>query len=1008
MSQTVPTISAQGSPRPTARGQDLLASPPSSSFLGKSPTAVPLAESKTVPDRAVPSKAAKPWYKRLFGWAHEQANSETEPEPQAESSGSTQPTAGGAPTGGDANSREVIGRNAASLTPEPAAWRMPDLLNDMVGGVPIGALLSSGTLFVAGLTGEGSLTASRGSSDARAPVLRQAVTSSDGKKIILSYDEALSASVPSASSFVVKVDGVAVTLSSLALGSDGQTIELTLAQAIAGLQNVQVSYTQPAPFIINGVDQSSSIKDAAGNRAVGLTDQAVTVVDGTSPGWVSSKLYTSGDTSVVVLSYNEALSSAAVPLANAFTVKNSDNTDNLVSAVSVVGKEVRLTLQNKLTTGIGGVYVSYTAPTTDAGKTNAAIQDVSGNDAGSLPSGFVSNTADSAAPTFSAASINAAGTQVTITMSEALDAMKTAAAGAYAVQITEGATTRSVGVSAASVSGDKVTLTLNERVQTATAGIQVSYFDPVPGGNDAAALQDLAGNDVASFLSNAVVNAVDTTAPVVTQTSLKDSKTLVLAFAEDLAATTAAAQAFSVQVGGSANAVTAVKVNGKTLELTLTNAVAVGNAVTWSYAAPAASIETTNAAVQDRVGNDMAAVSNQTLDTTRPSLTSAVTSSNGNVITMTFNEPLLNTNLPAASLFEVRGSNSTAARTVSSLSVSGNVLTLNLTPSLLSSEAISLIYKAPTDTIGTANTALQDVSGNDFLPTGTSPVVVLNKVSPLLVAKSLGMNSAGSFDKVVLTFDDGLQTPAPASSAFTVRLGNTQQSISAAEISGKTVTLTLTTPLAPTAITSAAALSVSYTAPGTNPLKDSDGNAVPAFANQTVALLGTTADETLTGTPGAESFHGRQGNDTLVGAGGVDTFVWSDTTTAGQKTTLRDFGLKQATGALQGSAEADVLDLRSLLVGYTSGSASQFIQFTTDANAKLVMNIDKDGSSSSSPFSASSSVVFDNIRLVSGTATGALEVSSTIGGTAYSPTSYTTGNLLTRLIDDQQLILPSV
>ena len=122
-----------------------------------------------------------------------------------------------------------------------------------------------------------------------------------------------------------------------------------------------------------------------------------------------------------------------------------------------------------------------------------------------------------------------------------------------------------------------------------------------------------------------------------------------------------------------------------------------------------------------------------------------------------------------------------------------------------------------------------------------------------------------------------------------------------------------------------------------------------------MALLGTTADETLTGTPGAESFHGRQGNDTLVGAGGVDTFVWSDTTTAGQKTTLRDFGLKQATGALQGSAEADVLDLRSLLVGYTSGSASQFIQFTTDANAKLVMNIDKDGSSSS-PFSASSSV----------------------------------------------------
>lgn len=964
-----------------------------------------------VPSAAATGKASKPaksWFKRWFGQDDEFVSAD---EMQAEVLIAQAPTDSAGAVVSDAGPvPQAVPAAPASASAASGGVKMPDLMNDMVGGMPLGAMLTSGGMFAYGLIGKGNANVSTGdSNDSRAPVLLSATTTGDGKKIILTYDEALNTTVPASTSFVVKVDGVAVTLATtgaVARGTDTKTLELTLPTALAGLQTVQVSYTQPAAFMFNGVDASSSIKDAAGNRAMGFTDQAVAVVDTTSPTFSSSKLYTSADASVVVLTYSEALLTTAAPLPSAFTVTNSDGTANPVTAVTVTGKEVRLTLTNKLTTATG-VYVAYTAPTADGVKTNAAVQDITGNDASSITTAvFVANVADSTAATFSSASVNAAGTQITITLSEALDALKTASVDAFAVQITEGSTIRPLAISAVSVQGSQVILTLTERLQNGTGGIQVSYFDPTDNVNDSQALQDLAGNDVLSFLAQTVANNVDITAPVVTQTSLKDSKTLVLTYAEDLATVTAAAQAFVVTSAGTANAVTAVKVNGKTLELTLTNVVAPGDAVSWGYTAPTADIAATNAAVQDVVGNDMVTVSNQTLDTARPTLTSTVTNTSGNIITMTFNEPLLSTSLPAASLFQVRG-NTSGSHTVSSLSVSGNVLTLNLAVPVLSAEAVTMVYNGAADTIGTANTALQDLAGNDYATTGTLPVQISNKVSPLLTSEAMGANaSAGTFNQVVLTFDDTLNATAtlPAVSDFTVKLGTTTQTVSSVQVSGNNVILNFASSLS---VTSAAALTVGYT-PGTNGLKDLDGNVVASFADKSVAILGTVGSESISGTATGEYFYGQQGNDTMTGAGGVDTFVMPTVITSLQQNTIKDFGLKQATtGALQGSAEADVLDLKSLLVGYSATSTpSQFIQITTNSSGKLVMNIDKDGSSgTSNPFTTAASVVFDNIHLVTGSTTGALEVSTTINGSTYNSTTYTTANILDRLIADQQLIL---
>ncbi len=99
---------------------------------------------------------------------------------------------------------------------------------------------------------------------------------------------------------------------------------------------------------------------------------------------------------------------------------------------------------------------------------------------------------------------------------------------------------------------------------------------------------------------------VDTTPPsFVSAATNADGSKVILTYNEALFATTAAAGAFAVLVGGStANAVTAVTVNGTKVELTLTIPVTDTQTLTVAYTAPASNAANTNSAVQDTTGND--------------------------------------------------------------------------------------------------------------------------------------------------------------------------------------------------------------------------------------------------------------------------------------------------------------------------------------------------------------------------------------------------------------------
>ena len=105
--------------------------------------------------------------------------------------------------------------------------------------------------------------------DTIAPIFSAAATSSDGNKIILIYNEALSATTAAADRFTVTVDGSAAAISNVA--TSGSTVQLTLSSAITSGQTVTVVYTDPSSS-----NDTDAIQDTAGNDAGSLSSTIVT------------------------------------------------------------------------------------------------------------------------------------------------------------------------------------------------------------------------------------------------------------------------------------------------------------------------------------------------------------------------------------------------------------------------------------------------------------------------------------------------------------------------------------------------------------------------------------------------------------------------------------------------------------------------------------------------------------------------------------------------------------
>lgn len=130
------------------------------------------------------------------------------------------------------------------------------------------------------------------------------------------------------------------------------------------------------------------------------------------------------------------------------------------------------------------------------------IRDAAGNNATLTHSAVTASASlkvDTTLPAHSSSAVNAAGTQLTMTYSEALSST-TAATSTFAVM----AAGSSVTVSSATVSGSTVVLALGSTIRVGQS-VTVAYTDPTAG-NDASAIQDAGGNDAASLSATSVTN----------------------------------------------------------------------------------------------------------------------------------------------------------------------------------------------------------------------------------------------------------------------------------------------------------------------------------------------------------------------------------------------------------------------------------------------------------------------------------------------------------------------
>ena len=125
---------------------------------------------------------------------------------------------------------------------------------------------------------------------------------------------------------------------------------------------------------------------------------------------------------------------------------------------------------------------------------------------------------------------------------------------------------------------------------------------------------------------------------------------------------------------------------------------------------------------------------------------------------------------------------------------------------------------------------------------------------------------------LVLTYNEALDTgSAPASSAFTVKVGSTAVSLATSNpvaVSGRTVTLTLAA-----AVTASDTVTVSYAVPTSNPLQDAGGMDAPAFTDLAVTNgTGNTAPAFANDTA-ARSFTETVGDAAVATAADVGAVV---------------------------------------------------------------------------------------------------------------------------------------
>ena len=651
----------------------------------------------------------------------------------------------------------------------------------------------------------------------------------------------------------------------------------------------------------------------------------------------------------LTLTYGEPLDGSSTPTTGDFTVSGGDRT-RTVTGVRVNGSAVELTLDVGAEHGEAGIQVSYTTGTNP-------IQDAVGNDARGLSSEAVTNeTPDTTSPTVS---------RVAITSNSGTD--RTYAAGdEIQVTVTFSETVEVTGTPQLTLKVGGQDRTAN--YQSGTGGALVFAYEVAEGDEDTDGVSIEAGRidrNGGTIKDEADNNAVRVHGAVAPQAGHKvdgvrpelssaaaDGSSLRLTYGEALDEGSRPAPGdFTVQVDGSGRSVSGVLISGSVVTLTLNPAVEHGEAgIQVSYT-------TGTNPIQDAVGNDARglsseAVTNETPDTTSPTVSRvAITSNSGTdrtyaaedeiEVTVTFSETVVVTRTPRMRL-RVGSRN----RTAGYLRGSGAAALVFGYEVALGDEDTDGVSIA-TGRIGRRGGTIKDEADNDA-------VLDHEAVAPQAGHKVDGvrpafLSAAVDGSSLTLTYGealDGGSTPAPGD--FTVEVGGTGRSVSAVSVSGSVVTLTLD----PAVEHGDTGIRVNYS-PGTRPIRDAVGNDALALSNRSVTnTTGAPPSVTLQLMPTSISENGRSATVTArlshtsgetttvtVSATAVTPAVSGDFTLSMNKTLTIGAGQAASTGTVTITANNNGVDAPNKTV-MVMGTASNSEGVTGPSDETLTITDD--------------------------------------------------------------------
>ena len=651
---------------------------------------------------------------------------------------------------------------------------------------------------VAGFSGR---TVTNNTVDTTLPTLSSAAI--NGAALTLTFSEALDpGSVPAALQFGATIGTLSVR--GTAIEIDGATVTVTMSTGARHGQAAELNFTNPG---------SNPLRDLSGNLVEDFLRQSVT--NNTPPAFSSATV--SG--AALSVNFDGPLDEAAgsKPAAADFAVTVGGEAAALAATdpVEVSGAKVTLTLAEAVGGSLVAVTVGYTPGTNALKDSDNAKLPVAGFSGRTV----TNNTVDTTLPTLSSAAIN--GAALTLTFSEALDPGSVPAALQFGATIG----TLSVRGTAIEIDGATVTVTMSTGARHGQAA-ELNFTNP--GSNP---LRDLSGNLVEDFLRQSVTN---NTPPAFSSATVSGAA-LSVNFdgpLDEAAGSKPAAADFAVTVGGEAAALAAtdpVEVSGAKVTLTLAEAVG-GSlvAVTVGYTPGTNALKDSDNAKLPVAGFSGRTVTNNTVDTTLPTLSSAAI--NGAALTLTFSEALDPGSVPAALQFgatigtlSVRGT---------AIEIDGATVTVTMSTGARHGQAAELNFTNP------GSNPLRDLSGNlveDFLRQSVTNNTPPAFSSATVSGAALSVNFDGPLDEAAGS--------KPAAADFAVTVGGEAAALAATdpvEVSGAKVTLTLAEAVGGSLV----AVTVGYT-PGTNALKDSDNAKLPVAGFSGRTVTNNTVDTTL-------------------------------------------------------------------------------------------------------------------------------------------------------------------